>query len=177
LSNRHPLPHGGKEKGFTLIESLVVLIIGIVVLSASSAGIGKLLRTADIATEISNITQIAANLRNIKSAADGYADINNELMVKLKLIPANMSQSADGTITNSWNGSVNITPIYGHNFRIDYNNVPAEACQQFALKLRGAGWTWFDVDDVSVRAGTRLGLRQIADMCKGGNKRIRLEGN
>jgi len=174
-----PSRHGG-ERGFTLIESLVVTIVGIIILAASAAGVGKLTRDSNIATEMSNIAQIGANLRNIKGASDGYKNLNNELAKKFKVIPANMV-GKDGAIVNAWGGEV----IFGSRdgrYKMDYLGVPAGACEQFVLKLRKAGWLWFDVDEVSNMDTKTLSLAEIAHMCNKKNDRkdghrIRIEGN
>jgi type II secretory pathway pseudopilin PulG len=162
-------PRPDKEAGFTLIEALVVMIVGIVILAAAAAGIGKLFRTSEISNEAENITQIVANVRNLKNGANGYADISNALAVQYKAVPATMTTSTgDGgtKIFNSWNGDVTIAPAKGNRqaFSITYGGVPPEACQQLLIKLRSVGW-------VSMKAGsTRLwstsSLSAISGACK-----------
>ena len=168
----------GRQRGFTLVEALVVMIVGIVILAAAAAGMGKLFRTSEVSTEISNITQITANLRNIRTS-HGFKGIDNKLLVKLKAIPADMSQTADGVITNSWGGDVKITPRYDSGFMIEYNKVPAEACMQLALKLRGSGggWSWFNFGSTSKRADVALSTKEISDLCKNSGGHIWLEGS
>ena len=180
MNSRFPLSIHGREKGFTLIESLVVMILGIIILAASAAGLGKLTRDSNISTEMANIAQIGANLRNIKGASDGYKNLNNELVKKFKVVPANMVDK-DGMIVNAWGGEV----IFGSRdgrYKMDYYGVPAEACEQFVLKLRKAGWLWFDVDQQSTEDTKVLSLAEIAHMCnkKKDRKegyRIRIEGS
>ncbi|MCC8372892.1 MULTISPECIES: type 4 pilus major pilin [Photorhabdus] len=132
------------QLGFTLIEALVVMIVGIVILAAAAAGIGKLFRASEISTESSNITQMAANLKSIKNGAKGYDSLDNKIAIHYKVVPANMTQDGkSGIIFNSWNGKVIISPgdTTAQTFKIEYQNVPDEACQQLSLKLRVAGWS------------------------------------
>jgi prepilin-type N-terminal cleavage/methylation domain-containing protein len=154
------------QHGFTLIEALVVMIVGVVILAAAAAGIGKLLRSSEISETASDIMQISANIRNLRGAAHGYEYLNNMVAKRYKAIPANMSQDAStDTITNLWGGDVLIGPDADNNeaFFILYTQVPAEACQQLTLKLRGASWS-------SVTAGHTLitpksSLETIGDAC------------
>ncbi|MGN6092931.1 MAG: type 4 pilus major pilin [Luteibacter jiangsuensis] len=131
------------QKGFTLIEALVVMIVGIVILAAAAAGIGKLFRTSEISTEAANVTQMAANLRSLKNGANGYTGLDTKLAIQYKAVPANMTQDATaGTIFNSWNGAVTIgTTTSKQEYTIEYANVPDDACMQLVQKLANAGWS------------------------------------
>ncbi|WP_208456192.1 type 4 pilus major pilin [Burkholderia sp. BCC0044] len=158
------------QKGFTLIEALVVMIVGIVILAAAAAGIGKLFRSSEIATEAENITQMSATLKNLKNGANGYTGLSNALAVQYKAVPATMTTSTGDkgatNLFNTWNGAVNITAANSNQaYQIEYQGVPAEACQQLALKLRNAGWA-------SVKAGTTditstTSLTDIGTACTG----------
>lgn len=149
MNSKEAVSKRGGQAGFTLIEALVVMIVGIVILAAAAAGIGKLFRSSEISTEAENITQMSANIRNLKNGANGYAGLKNAIAVQYKAIPATMTVSTTrqgdettSTIHNTWNGEVKIAPVGSSNqaFSITYDNVPDEACQQLVLKLRNAGW-------------------------------------
>ena len=150
----------GGQKGFTLIEALVVMIVGIVILAAAAAGIGKLFRSSEISTEAENITQMSATLKNLKNGANGYAGLSNQLAVQYKAVPATMTSSSDdkGTkLFNTWNGEVKIEPALGAQaFQISYADVPAEACQQLSLKLRNAGWSSMTAGGTAITPATSL---------------------
>jgi type II secretory pathway pseudopilin PulG len=156
--------HGG-QKGFTLIEALVVMIVGIVILAAAAAGIGKLFRSSEISTEAENITQMSANLRNLKSGANGYLRLSNAIAVQYKAVPATMTVSTvtqgdetTATIKNTWNGEVQISPKGSSNqsYSITYEKVPPEACQQLALKLRNGGWASLTAGSTQITPASTL---------------------
>jgi type II secretory pathway pseudopilin PulG len=155
------------QKGFTLIEALVVMIVGIVILAAAAAGIGKLFRSSEISTEAENITQMSANLRNLKSGANGYLRLSNAIAVQYKAVPATMTTSTDkdGTkLFNTWNGPVDIKEANNaQSFQISYGKVPSEACQQLALKLRNAGWSSLTAGSVQITPAA--GLVDIGKAC------------
>ncbi|WP_321876063.1 type 4 pilus major pilin [Burkholderia cenocepacia] len=128
------------EAGFTLIEALVVMVVGVAVLAGAAAGIGRLFSASNVTTEAQNITMIAANVKGMKDGPNGYTALSNGTALKFKAIPENMTISGEN-ITNLWNGAVTLTPTNsGKSFNIAYASVPADACKQIALKLKGGGW-------------------------------------
>ena len=153
-----------------MIEALVVMIAGVVILAAAAAGVGKLYSSSEISTEAENITQMFANLKNLKNGHNGYAELRNVTALEYKVVPPNMKveQYREGdrksaVIHHSWGGLVVIYPE-GDNkeaFRIQYSDVPSEPCQQLSLKLRNAGWA-------KVRAGGRDVMRtsSLSDIAK-----------
>ena len=152
-------PRYARPKGFTLIETLVVMIVGIVILSTAAAGIGRLFRHSEISTEANNIMQMTANLRNLRNGTKGYKHLTNWVAVKYKAVPATMSQDTEnGHVSNTWNGDVFIQSVAPDDqaFSILYTKVPSEACQQLTLKLRGAGWSRMLAGEALITSGTSL---------------------
>ncbi|WP_175885593.1 type 4 pilus major pilin [Burkholderia sp. BCC0044] len=153
-----------RQQGFTLIEALVVMIVGIVILAASAAGIGKLLRNSEISTEASNITLMRDNLKDLRNGKDYFTGIKNSLAIRYKAIPANMSWSGE-KIVNAWGGDVNIGSTDGGKvFFIDYYNVPTEACQMLVLKLGTLGWKRIQINDAKIQEN--FTLADLGKFCK-----------
>ena len=173
MSNNEPRRAG--QKGFTLIEALVVMIVGIVILAAAAAGIGKLFRTSEIANEAENITQISANLRNLRNGGGDYRDISNEVAIQFKAIPATMATDKNNQIYNTWNDLVIVSPNPGsRGFIIWYFGVPPEACQQLTLKLRNIGSDGVGVGDGLVTQASSLS--SIAELCEKDNHTMKFYG-
>ena len=165
--NRKPLaPRRNKQGGFTLIEALVVLIVGVTILAASAAGIGSLFRHSEIATEASNLLLMQDRLRDLSNGKEYYTGINNKLAIRYKAIPDNMTLNGN-QILNSWNGDVNIGATdQGKHYFIDYYKVPAEACQKLVLKLRHSGWERIEINSVAIPAN--LSLADLGKRCDAG---------
>ncbi|VVE75197.1 Major structural subunit of bundle-forming pilus [Pandoraea anapnoica] len=158
-----------RQSGFTLIEALVVMIVGVVILAAAAAGIGKLFSTSDISTEANNITQMQANTKSVKNGGQGYKGLNNTIAQQYNIVPVNMAQDTTAhTISNAWNGAVVFGTASGDQaYTIVYNQVPTEACTQLAQKLSTAGWGSIDVGGKKITSASSLA--DIGTACSASN--------
>ena len=128
------------EDGFTLIEAMVVMIVGVMVLAGAAAGINKLFVANNVSTEAQNIQSIAANMKTVASSEGGYDQIaDNAAAIKFKVVPTNMKVSGNDDIRNVWGGSVEIKGE-ADSYTLKYPSVPSEECIQVASKLRNASW-------------------------------------
>lgn len=126
-----------KQTGFTLIEILVVLVIGIIIIAAAAASFGKTFSSNDVATEARNITEVIANARTLKEAS-GYP---TDLVPSLKAtggLPSSYSVGAAGAVSHTWGGAVTV-PGSGRTYSVNYAAVPADACVKLAPKVAGTG--------------------------------------
>ena len=165
--------HGNGQNGFTLIEALVVMIVGIVILAAAAAGIGKLYRASEIAEEASNITQMRAQLNELVKYGGSRDITTTALAIQFKIIPSNMTYQG-GLVSNVWGGIVTITASQkkARNVSIGYSGVPAEACQQLVLKLANTGWAYININDETIPSVPAL--KDIGARCaaKGDNNKL-----
>lgn len=126
------------EKGFTLIEVMVVLVIGIIVIAVAAGGIGRAFASNEATTETRNINDLMANIQTLKGS-DGYSSVNMALLARVDGIPASLTNSDTGTdVLNSWSGAVTVKGN-ANAFTISYAAVPEAACIQLATKTAEAG--------------------------------------
>jgi prepilin-type N-terminal cleavage/methylation domain-containing protein len=162
------------QSGFTLIEALVVMVVGVAVLAGAAAGIGRLFAASNVSTEAQNITLLSANIKGMKDGPSGYAALSMVNAAAFKAIPENMTMggtAAAPTIVNLWNGDVTVAPVSAggnKSFSIKYEGVPEDACKQLALKLKGGGWEDLTVKGISIKPTD--GLTQIDAACKPADK-------
>ncbi|EBW5295221.1 type IV prepilin [Salmonella enterica subsp. enterica serovar Newport] len=145
------------EDGFTLIEAMVVMIVGVMVLAGAAAGINKLFVANNVSTEAQNIQSIAANMKTVASSEGGYDSIaSNKEAIDLHVFPTNMK--INGTdVRNVWGGSVTVAGT-ADSYTLTYPSVPAEECIQIASKLRNASW-----DSVATAPDTASGSDATAN--------------
>lgn len=128
------------QRGVTLIEGIVFLIIGIVVLAAAAAGISKIFGTNEISEETSNIANLITNTKVLRSAGS-YGTTGDDLIPQLVAtngIPKGMTVNG-GALSNNWGGAVSVDST-GGGFTITYASpMPQEACIQLAEKISRGG--------------------------------------
>lgn len=149
------------EKGFTLIEVMVVLVIGIIVIAVAAGGIGRAFASNEATTETRNINDLMANIQTLKGS-DGYDSVNMALLARVDGIPASLTNSDTGSnVLNSWSGAVTVTGNENA-FTISYAGVPEAACIQLATKTAEAGALNVHV------GGTAVGnAKDASDNCTG----------
>ncbi|WP_239043164.1 type 4 pilus major pilin [Citrobacter freundii] len=133
--------HNESDDGFTLIEAMVVMIVGVMVLAGAAAGINKLFVANNVSTEAQNIESIAANMKTVASSEGGYSEIpSNKEAIDFKVFPSNMKiEPQDSTVKNVWGGKVIIEGT-DDSYSLTYPSVPSEECIQITSKLRNASW-------------------------------------
>lgn len=126
------------ERGFTLIEVMVVLVIGIIVIAVAAGGIGRAFSSNEATTETRNINDLMANIQTLKGQ-DGYASVDMALLARVDGIPTSLTNSDTGIeVRNSWNGDVSVGGEE-NSFTITYAGVPESSCIQLATKIAEAG--------------------------------------
>jgi len=123
-----------RQGGFIDLSMLFVLIVIAIGIGYAIYNGGSLLGSSDVSNEQSNIGQLIANTRKLKSS-NGYGTSGTSLVPQLvtsKGLP-NMSVSGS-TLYNAWNGSVTVASG-GMTFILTENGIPGDACMTLATKI------------------------------------------
>lgn len=129
-----------KNRGFTLLELLVGLILSAIIVAIAANGVARAFSSNESTTEARNINEMMANLQGLKGP-DGYTTVTLPLLASVQGIPANMKNHKTGTgVINSWNGAVTISGN-ATAFTLRYAAVPKAACITIATRVAEAG-TW-----------------------------------
>lgn len=128
-----------KQGGFTAVELIVVLIVGLGIIALAAGNMDKLFGNSNVSEELSNINVIYANARSLKTSS-GYGAASTDLTSQLSAvngIPRNMAVTG-GVIYNLWGGTVPVVST-GAGFTITQNTVPMDACIKIATRVSKGG--------------------------------------
>lgn len=157
------------KKGFTLVE--ILLVVGFIAL----AGIGiytvytKVQMSNAALTESKNLDTMRAGIKNLFGGSQNYTGLSNLTLNQARITPDSMRAipyvAADAVITNSFGGSVTVTPVKlgtgaaNNGFRVQYDKVPGAVC---AKLVGGAGPGWDAIGVGAVNNVKVFGTGQIA---------------
>ncbi len=153
-----------KQRGFTALELIVVLIVGMSIIALAASKMDLLFGKANVFEEISNLNILHTNLKSLKTSS-GYGNAETDLvpqLISIKGLPQNMN-TLDKQPRNLWGGPVHIkSTIAG--FSIRYENVPAEACIQLATQSnRGGAFATVKVNSAAAVSGEYSAAKASAD--------------
>jgi prepilin-type N-terminal cleavage/methylation domain-containing protein len=169
-----------RNKGFTLIE--ILLVIGIIAILAIAAFVifPQVQASSRANNEQNNIATIAAGVKNLYGSAGKYDGVTNDVINVARIFPASMNGGSNATgvsIKSSWDGAVSVLPVGAaapyKNFSITYSAVPAAVCTKLVPAIAanfdkvsvGTGATPTVVKDVTVPATATLDVAGMVTAC------------
>jgi type II secretory pathway pseudopilin PulG len=129
------------ECGRSMIEMLGVLAIIGVLSVGGIAGYSKAMTKFKINKTVSQVSQIAANVRTLYSSQGSYSGLNGYIVQKAKLAPDEVFTSGkySGVMINAFGGGLSVGPLYsGTMFEIEIASLPEDACMELATLDWGA---------------------------------------
>ncbi|CAH7377772.1 putative PilS domain-containing protein [Vibrio chagasii] len=157
---------GHKKSGFTMIELMLVIVIGV--------GLGALAIPRFMDTKnMNDAREEASKLSEFKSAIDSMyqrtIDYSTLDGIYQQIAPSSFEN--DGTIVrNIWKNVVTVEGAEG-SYEITHQAVPdGRVCQEFIRGTQSQGWVKIDVDGASVGDGHPADAdpAQIIGVCGGG---------
>lgn len=132
-----------KQRGFTALELIIVLVVGFSIIALSASKMGQLFSASSTASAMSSIVDLYSSARSLRGPT-GYG--TGDLLPTLNdagMIPKGLSVTGTGTSTlvnNEWNKKITM-PISadGLGFDIAYLGVPVEACSKLVQNLLKSG--------------------------------------
>lgn len=144
-----------KQAGFMSIDALLWTIFAVVVLGFIAYAGFKALGGTDSTVELSNITTIMSNTKQLKSRA-GYGASGTNLIPSLIAIDGTGNMGVSGsTVTNQWNGAVT-SVSNGMTYTLTITNVPKSACISLATLVAKDNQTTTRINGGSAISGEVL---------------------
>lgn len=128
-----------KQAGFTAIEVMVVLTVGLGIIALSSGKLDMLFGGSNLTEEVSNINTLLVNIKSLKTTS-GYGAAGTDLTTQLSAIggvPRNISV-ASNVMYNNWGGTI-VPKSTGTGFTIADGSLPMDVCIKIATKTSKSG--------------------------------------
>lgn len=150
-----------RQGGFTLIEIMVVLVLGIIIVAVAAGGVGRAFSSNDATTEVRNIHDLMTNIQSLKGT-DGYSSVSTQLLYRVDGLPTPLTTTDGTSVLNSWDGAVTVNGS-ATAFTVNYAGVPAASCIQIATKIAEAGVMNVHVGSTAVTTSAQANTGCAAD--------------
>lgn len=133
-----------KQKGFTLLELLAVLIIIAILGMGLYFTLARVQASSDANTEGKHIDLVTSAVKQLYAGSNNFTKITTAYVVQSGAVPADLlsgggSASSTGTtINNKWNGTITVAPTtvggatISNAFTITDTQVPQDVCVKLA---------------------------------------------
>jgi hypothetical protein len=129
-----------KQRGASLLESIAYLGVAAIVIVGAIALLGSAFSSANTNKLAQELNAIQTGTRKLyMGQANNYGadSAMNGNLVAAKVFPGTLTIAADGTVSNTWGGTVTVKGA-GQTFTVAYSQVPREVC----INTLSAGGNW-----------------------------------
>lgn len=133
LSHSHlvAVPAPRAAQGFTLIELMVVLVMGVIVIVIASIGVGRALESAKVRTEVRNINELVSAAHSLRSSA-GYPQDMIQVLRSMGQLPPAFADPGGAVLINAWGGQIGLGSPAHHALAVTIDGLPRGACSRLA---------------------------------------------
>lgn len=169
LNNRYTHNRRNRRtEGFTLMELLIVLLLGSVIMVLVTPRIAKLFRRSEATFETQNIVDLVSNIKGMRNQGNYGASGTNLIpqLIANDGLPDSLTNTA-GAITNSWGGAVTALST-GLGFTLSYAApMPQSACIALATKLSNSAVNTTTINAAAAVTGSVTQAQATADCAAG----------
>ena len=117
------------ERGFTVVEVLIVLAVGLLIVMNSGKLSDWLFGTAKLGSTEQSISAFRINIQHAYTDVRSYASISNEELISAMAVPPPLLNGDGTAIVDAWNGDVTVASADdGRSFTIELTQVPQSEC-------------------------------------------------
>lgn len=165
-----------KNKGFTLTEILLVLVIAAAIVISAFIIYPKVQSSQKVNVEIANLSALTSGIRHLYAGQANYSNISATIVLNAGIVPNNMlptNPGLKGHLYNSWNGEVLIWPATkpgsttGSLFYLLYTGVPKKECIDLLTRVAGNDTYFFIIVNSKTLVGPndKFSVQKVIDYC------------
>lgn len=144
-----------KQKGYTIIEILIGVMVALIVAAGVFAGWNSFFGSHQSKTMTQQVFQIIQNVRqSYAKSPSGYSNITNDMksLIQEKVFPDTLVIAATaGTVKNNFGGDVTLEPdTTTGGFVLTFKNVPSDTCMNYLKSTGGTGLHSIDINGTAL---------------------------
>jgi len=143
------------ERGLTLVETLIAVVIGIIILVGAFMVAGQVLTNNRLANTETDIASLESGVKQLYSGQGSYNGLTNSIAQNAGIFPESMIGT--GTPVDAWQGTVtlesgtSVSAGFGGDFAIQFADVSQSACIKLATFQYGS-WAQFSINGTALYA-------------------------
>ena len=138
-----------KQRGMTLIELTLVLVLGGLVIFGALSMFRSANQSSAVANETKNIQSIIAGVRALYPGQTTYTGVTEQMLITANKVPTVMINGTN--LRHSWNAAVDVAPNATAGFDIVYASVPTASCIELVAGVAN-GFNTVSVGATQVKA-------------------------
>ena len=166
-----------KESGMTLIETLIVITIGLVFVALALTVYGSVRDKNNVRNETENLSLIYNQTMDLFSGEELTASFNIAKAIEMGIVPQKMKIIGGSTVRNSWGGTVTVAGASPSTLTLETARVPAgNVCIELVRNQAKVGWTHYGIGETADKKFEEMTVSGLSTLCKGsGTKTIQLK--
>ena len=159
-----------KESGMTLIETLIVITVGLVIVALALTVYGSVRDKNNVRNETENLSLIYNQTMDLFSG-DTLDGFDEEKAIEMGIIPQKM-KVINSTVRNSWGGAVEIEGDDKQSLVLTTARVPAgNVCIELVRNQAKVGWTHYEVAGTG-SAFENMTVSELSTNCSGSGTKV-----
>lgn len=152
------------ERGFTVLEIMIVVVVGLLLLSTSGKWAPMLFGGSKLGSAQQDLGALRINIQKTYLDLRTYSSISNDELIASVAVPPNMLNADKTAIVNAWNGDVTVSPADGgRSFTIELALIPQAECVKLAA-FQFDTWESVSVNGTELAEGTLVTTDQCTDV-------------
>ena len=151
------------ERGFTVVEVLIVLAVGLLIVMNAGKLSDWLFGTAKLASTEQSLAAFRINIQHAYTDVRSYSSISNDELISAMAVPPTLLNGDGTAIVDTWNGDVTVESAdNGRSFTIEITQVPQSQCVKLGA-FQIDTWESITVNGTEIERGSIVTTEQCTD--------------